>query len=357
MRLLNKKRKKAKKLGLYTYSTPNIVLVSEQNIFERLKDIEDNYHLAFRLCGLHELEMAIDSDTVAIMLDEHVLKRDEENALLKILRKCKITPVYYLARSERNSNFYRHLYEKGLKGVFHWSRDANQLHSLIIESLKPHPKAVGVTKGDKKLSNMIKAHLNVLGRYKKVRVKVIEGFTFLEGRVKSLFERNRIEKEAFEILGVKKVISDNLEVKKDSSLTDKEIKRKLNLFISRNFKREKKTISVKVKKRHVTILGVVSEPGSIVDLEIYAKKLPGVQSVERQVTYEPMKAKANIQKAKVIERKIKSLFRGVKFISIKIYGDSAEVSGKVKVKADRKLIEDYLLQVLPVKSVVNRIYT
>ena len=361
MRTAIRKNKKGGRLGktalnLYTYKVPNIVIVGNKEIRKKIQDIEKNFNLVLVFTEPKDLEESINANTIAVIIDEKEVKSKLKQYVMAVLGAYKMLPIFYLSRSVKRHNFYKDFYEQGLQGIIKWPSEAKVLHNLIIESLKPHPKAVGKSKGDARMADLIKSHLILNGNYKGIRVKVIEGFAFLEGRVRSLYDKRLIERESSKVLGVKKVISKNIKIKDFKKVTDKELERKIKMYIGNILGSKKRSLSVKVRNKIVTLMGAASYLGDVLDIEKFAMKQAGVKEIVRLVKYQPSLVLKNTKRAKFLEQKIKKLFDGVKHVSISIYGELAEVSGMVKIKADKALVERYLLQVLPVKKIVNKIF-
>ena len=343
-------------LNLYSYHVPNVVIVGDKKIRGRSQKIEKRFNLELIFSSPDLLKDSINRKTIAIIVDEEEVRKKSKEYLESLLSKYKFLPIFFLSRSIKRSNFYTDLYGKGLQGVVNWPEESKVLHDFIIESLKPHPHAVGRSKADEKLSEVIKSHLVLQGGYKAIKVKVIEGFAFLEGSVKSLFDKKSIEVEASKVLGVKKTIVKNIKIQEFKSITDRELERKIKMYTENILGDRKKSISIKVRSKVVTIEGAIVSHRDVLDIEEFSMKQPGIKNITRLVEYSPKLVLKNIKKAKLVESKIKFLFDGVRYIAIKIYGDFAEVSGSVRMKEDRTLVEKYLLQTLAIKKVINKIF-
>ena len=354
------KKRKIKRKGtmvnLYSYKVPNIIIVGDKKIRKKVHNIEKNFNISLIFTDAENLLDTINSKTIAILVDEEKVKSKLKHFLIEILTEHIDLPVFFLSRTNRKPNFYVELYEKGLVGAINWPSESRVLHDLVIECLRPHPAAIGKTKGDEKLSKIIKSHLILSGNHKKVKVKVIDGFVFLEGSVKSLYDQHSVAKESAKVLGVKKVITKNMEVKSYKNITDKEIERKIKMYIGNILGDSKRSLTAKVKDKVVKIIGAAANHGDVFDIEKFAMKQIGVKRIIRKVKYRPSLVSKNVKRAKLLENRVKNIFSGVKYISIHIYGEYVEVSGTIKSNADRVLVESYLLQVLPVKRVVNKLF-
>ncbi|MDA8793974.1 BON domain-containing protein [Bacteriovoracaceae bacterium] len=351
-----KKKSFDKILNLYTYKKPSIVIIGKNNIRKSLPEFETNANVRVLICKPSELSDYTNHNTIAILIDEDIVSSHEADFLEHTLLNFRLLPVFLLSRTMKSAEYYKYLYDKGLQGVFQWPEQSEDLHDLIIESLKPHPKTFGKTKGDKKLASIVKSNLLLKGRFKNIKVKVIEGFVFLKGVVKSLAEKKYVERETSKIPGVKLPIVKNLEIKSKNKVTDKELERIINLYIGNTLGPKKRTLVAKVKKKIVTFKGAVEGQGEMIDIENFAMRQPGVKQINRNVRYMPSMVIENVHLAKRIEKRIKSMLDGVRHISIKIYGSFAEVSGVAQFNADKKLVEKYVLQMLPVTKVVNKVH-
>ncbi len=345
-----------KMLNLYSYKTPNIVIVGDKSIKRKVPNIEKNFNLMVVFTDADQLKAIVNAKTIAIIIDEKEVKKNIKKYLEKLLKDYKLLPIFYLSRNLKKPAFYTSLYGQGLQGVINWLEESKILHGLIIETLKPHPNAVGRTKGDKRLSDVIKSHLTLIGVNKSIKVKVVDGFAFLQGAVNSLFDKKTIEEETSKILGVKSTIVKDIKIKNTKKTTDRELERKIKMYMGHIAGEKKRSMSVKVKNKVVTLMGMSSSHSDVLDIEKFAMKQPGVQDVIRLVKYQPALAFKHAKKAKLLEKRIMQMFNGVKNIRINVYGAHAEVSGTVKMSTHRALIEQYLLQVLPVKKIVNKIF-
>jgi osmotically-inducible protein OsmY len=106
----------------------------------------------------------------------------------------------------------------------------------------------------------------------------------------------------------------------------------------------------------LTLSGAVSTHNDVLDIERFAMKQPGVQEIVKRITFDSKLASLNVKKAKLLEAKIHALFEGVKYFSISLYSEYAELSGTVNTYVDRDLVEEYVLQVLPLKKVINKLF-
>jgi hypothetical protein len=128
------------------------------------------------------------------------------------------------------------------------------------------------------------------------------------------------------------------------------------MYIGNILGQNKKSISVKVKDKVISLVGSASNQADILDIEEFSMKQPGVKNVIRLLKYSPSLVKKNVKKARHLEKKINYLFDGVKFVSINIYGEFAEVAGTVNTKADKVLVEKYIFKTLTVNKIINKLF-
>jgi osmotically-inducible protein OsmY len=339
-----------------SYKNPNIVIVGNIELLKKTFDIEKKFNVVLIFTNQEKLEKSINKETIAVIIDEKMVSTNIKSYILKYLKKYSLLPILFVSRSRKEDSFYKTLYEKGLQGVINWPKDAKIIPNLIIEFLKPRPKAEGVTKADEKLAKVIKSHLVLVGKFKSVKVHVIQGLAFIRGAVNSLYEKKLLENESSKVLGVKRSFVKSVEIKNNLKLSDKELERKIKMYMGNVLGPEKRSITVRVKNKVVTLMGTVTDHHDILKIEKFIMKQTGVQEIVRKVKYRPNTVDKHVDLAKKFEKKIKALFDGVKFISIQLFGDSAEVSGTVLIEEDRKLVEKYLMQTLPIKKVINKLY-
>ncbi|MDA9189793.1 hypothetical protein N9O57_02310, partial [bacterium] len=250
----NKKTTKGNVLkiaNLDIYKTSNIIILGDGKIKRQLKGFEKFFKLRLIFSNKENLLEQINKKTIAVIVDESKIEKMPYIYLKIILQKFRHLPVYFLSIKKRNNHFHSGLYKLGLQGVINWPSEANILPELLLESLKPHPKAQGGTKSDQRLSNMIKSHLILFGPYKSISVSSISGFVFLSATVKTLWDKEKIKKEAEAILGVQKVITKDLKIRKQVKLTGKEIERNIKIYIGNLIGKKKKSIGVIVKNYQV----------------------------------------------------------------------------------------------------------
>ena len=353
-RKIFKKPRKALKVDNKKF--PNIVVVGNADIRKKILSIEKKFALSLIFCGEEDYKKSINYNTIAIIVDEKEVTSKVKKFFKEFFVQYKFLPAFYLSRKQKSSNFYAELYGLGLQGAINWPKEAKVLAELLIEALKPHPKAIGNTKGDARLSKVIKSHLLLTGGPKSLKVKVIDGFVFLTGKVRSLSDKQLIHSECSRVLGVKKIILKDLKVSDSSNTTDKELERKIKMYMGNILGDKKRAVSIKVKNKIASLLGSVSNHDHVLSIEKFIMKQPGIQHIKREYKYLPSLVSKNTKKAKLIEEKVKKLFDGVKFISVTMYGDTAEISGTVKTHSDRILVEEYVLQSLPVRKLINKIF-
>lgn len=342
-------------LDLFTYEKPTIVVLGQKKLSAKLKKTEDKFNLSFLFANKENVKNLISSRTIGIIIDQDSKLAGDQIELLSFISEYRLLPIFYLSRKEKKSQFYQSLYEQGLHGVIDFPHEFSLLQELIVESLKPKSLVQGTSAGEKNLAKMIKTHLVLLGKYKSIGVKVIDGFVFLDGKINTLFEKQDIVEEVFDVLGVRKVVDKDLIVKNFKSITDSELERKIKLYMSRILDESKRSTSVQVKDKVVTLLGTVENELELKQVEKFAAKQKGVKSIKTKIERCPEVVSERAKKAKWIEKRIRELFQGARHIKVKIYGHYAEVTGTVKINSSRKLIEKYLLQALPVKKVVNKL--
>jgi osmotically-inducible protein OsmY len=265
------------------YSIPKVVVIGVKNKINNKIDLDESFNVDFVFSDFNNVKQVIDHNSVAILVDENEIKSDIDLYLEKLLKNYQYLPIFYLAREKKRANFFKKLYEKGLHGVINWPDEAPILQQLLVESLKPHPKAIGESKGDRRLSDLVKSHINLFGNYHGIKVKVIDGFAFLEGVVKSLYDKRKMGDEVESVLGIKSAIIDNLKIRKFKNVTDQELERRIKMFIGHILAEEKRSMTVKVRDRVVYIKGSSKRQSDLLDIQEFAMKQQGVMSVKTDV--------------------------------------------------------------------------
>lgn len=344
----------AKVLDLQSHSKPNIIVVGKRDIMQEIGAMDKNLNLNFIFASKDNLEALLNKKTISVMIDEREVSTDI-HFISEVIQQFQLLPVFLLARDKHPDEFYQNLYAQGLQGVFDWPKEADDVTELLIEALKTHKNTVGKTRSDKRLAEMVKSHLLLKNPLRGIKVKVIEGFVFLEGKVKSLYEKEASLKEANKVLGVEKTITTDIKIVNITHTTEQEIERKVRIFIKNLMPEMNRTIKVQVSDDKAILKGSISNKRKMKKIVNFVSQQPGIMEVKNQVTISKKLAKRNLSKVKKVEDKVRSIFDGVKSISIRIYGERAEVTGIVAKNAQKHLVEKFVLQSLPVKNVLNKL--
>ncbi len=359
----NKEKKKTKKkiepelakvLDLQSHSRPNIIVVGKRDVMQEIGAMDKNLNLNFIFSNKDNLEALLNKKTISVMIDEKEVSSDI-HFISEVVQQFQLLPIFLLARNKHPDEFYQNLYAQGLQGVFDWPAEAENVTELLIESLKTHKNTVGKTRADKRLAEMVKSHLLMRNPLRGIKVKVIEGFVFLEGKVKSLYEKEVSLKEANKVLGVEKTITTDIKIINITHTTEQEIERKIRIFVKNLMPEMNRTIKAQVVDHKVILKGSISNKRILRKIVNFVSKQPGIMEVENQVRISKKLAKRNLGKVKKAEERVRNIFEGVKSISIRMYGESAEVTGIVSKNTQKHLVEKYVLQMLPVKKVLNKL--
>jgi len=350
--VISQRRKKAVVKNISNFSPSRIIIWGGPGIKESLLPIAMKFNISFVFAdSIVDLKNKINSKTLAIVLDEKVIALKDLDKAVTI----SDLPIYLLSKGFKRPSYYVRFYEKGVSAVIDWPREKSTLADFLLELTKPKKGISGNTTGDKKLANSVMSHLKVALGHKNIKVSVFDGFVFLSGKLNTMFQKEMIISDTSQVLGVKKIIHKNLIIKK-SRETDKELERKIKLYAGSFLGKYKRSIAFKVKNNTLTLIGDVKSLEDLSKLLVFIKKQKGILKIYNKTKLRPSLAKKRVERAKLLEEKAKSIFDGVKFISVSIYENSAEVSGTVDFNSDKILVERYLLQMLPVLKVVNKLY-
>lgn len=349
-----KNKPKKKKLGLYVYSKPTILIVGQKEILKKISYIENEYNLKFQFTSLDEVRNDLSENVIAIIVDEKSFVKPSKGFISTLLSEFN-RPIYLLNREIQRSSYYKKMYSEGIKAIINWPKESQILHRLLVETLKPHPLAIGKTSSDKKLSKLVKSHILLRGDYPQINVTVIDSYVFLSGFVKTMYDSELITDSAEQVLGVKTVFSKDIKIRSSKKEIDKELEIKIKKYAFNILGDKRKTLSIKVNRGIVSILGTIDSYHDINMIEDFIKKQKSIKQIVRQVEYSSKRVSVNVKKVKELEFKVKNIFHGVKSVSLNLYGDFVEVSGYVSIKEDVKLVERYLLQSLPIQKVINKL--
>jgi osmotically-inducible protein OsmY len=338
------------------YNNPNIVILGGIDIFRKNQDIEGQFNIILMFTDPEGIKSIINKETIAVIVDEKVLGDNSGPYLLKNLKQYSLLPFIYIARTGKSDSFYQKLYAGGLQGVIDWQRNSEALGELIVEYLKPKPKANGVTRADKNLANVVKSQLNLKDSFSRIRVNVVQGMAFLRGTVRSLAEKRQINLIVSKVLGIRNSFVKNVNVDDGMNISDQELERSIKFHLADILGENKRAITIHVDNKVAWVQGVVEDENERHKLEKAIVQQPGIVKINMDVRVKATVTSKYVSLAKKVEQKVQNIFEGVKFVSISITGENAEVSGTVRAEGDRSLVEKYLLQVLPVKHIDNKLY-
>lgn len=341
---------------LFEFQPFEILVISNDEIKLSLQESMKNQNFEIISTSIREFSDCINDRTLVAIIDERKLNQFDHVDFLNSFVSKNLIPILYLGTKSRSDSFYQKLYQKGFAGALRWPDDMAQIQSIILALLKTKYDYDGKTTSDRRLSRFVKTYLRSTERIKNLKVYVENGFAFISGQTKNLFDKNFVRRLMHRVGGVENFNLEEVKIKNDSYIADKDLEREIKVFISQHLGITKKAVRVRVKNKHVFLSGTVLDSGSIVDLERFILKQIGVKSIKNEVYVNPRKTKEHTFMAKRVEERIKSLFDGVKYISVSLNDKTAEVSGTVNLFEQRKLVENYILQVLPVRKVVNKIY-
>lgn len=334
----------------------HILAVGGLNLKKRLLKALNTLAIDIKYAHQQDTRSKINENTVALIIDEEVVDHTIKDFISSICIDYKFLPVFYLNRTRKEAGFHKDLYSLGVMGVFNWPVKDKLLLDVVTETLKPHPNASGYLNGDKNLANMLKSKIMVLDeRYQNIQIKSKNMVVSLKGKVPTLYDRALIMNEVAASPGLTELKTRALKVKSDKKVTDREIQRKIKVQLGILLGEEKKNIIVKVKRSKVFLIGTTSDYEKTLSLKEFVMKLDGVKSVEQKIILDPDLTQKRVKKIKSIENKVKNVFKGVRHISISLFGDFLEISGVVGVKEDKKLIENYLIQSLDASRVSNQL--
>lgn len=352
-----KSLKKMKAVKAYNKRLPNIVLIGSERLRKSLIEIEKKFSIIIKCTSFDDIEEVVDHLTISILIDENSIDKSPQKIISDISLKYSHITTLYLVRSKQRDSFYDKLYSAGVNAIVKWPTEKKIIAELVLESLKPHPKATGQSKSDEKLSKMIKAHILLNNGPKNIKVFTVDGFVFLTGKVKNLWQAHELKLVIGSVLGVKKIIAKDLVVVKSKKVTTKEIERNIKVFISHLLGKQKRSIGVTIKSSTATIKGSIPSKVSLDIIKKYIMKQPNINFIIDKSKVDDETAIKRSNTVKKLEQKVTLLFDGVKKLSIRFLGNTLEISGTVNESATKNLIEEYLIQKLPVNRTINKIVT
>ena len=354
------RKDETKLMDLNQFLKPNIVAIGPKSFYNNLMRRKDFFNLEIIFDDSLSALEKVNKDTVAILLDERVLGNNIGFELEKICREYFSQAVYILTTKVKNPQFYRFLYAKGLHGVFEWKNDAEIFLDLLVESLKPHPKAHGKSKSDDKLAEFVKTRILTEAKgYQNIEVKCFDGHIFLDGHVDTLASKDELEKICSHASGVQYVNTRNVFVFDPAPVNDHLMRLKIKEVLTKLSKEYGANLLMKFRKGNLDLYGRVN---STMDLEAILdeiKEIQGIFHIYNHIKLRNLQAKKLKEMSyKKAEKLVKKIFSGVKAIKIWVNGpgnDEIIVSGEIYNEVDKGLLEHYLKQKLQVKKIVNKL--
>ncbi len=332
----------------------NIVVIGNGEVSEKLKILQNQFSFSLRVTSMAQATFSINRSTIAIVFDENELKITSPRRMNDILALYSDIPKYFLSRTKRSSNFYSNLYAKGISGIISWPREAELFPEIIIESLKMRNQSRGVSEGDERLAKIVKSHISIFSPSTDVKIKSVDGFVFIDGHTKNLFEYEIVVKEVQSVLGVKKAIAKNLSVQHVDRVDVKRLQSMIGLYV-KNTAKGMVDLKYIFKDRTVTINGSIDSYKDLMSIENLIKKFSGIQKIKRDIVLTG-EVKFPIKKReKEIESRLKLIFADIKTLKVTIFNKVIELEGVVGSYSTKEFTENMVLEVYPFDKVVNKL--
>jgi len=299
----------------------------------------------------------IDDNTLGIILVEPLYDFTFFDAIKQIRKKIvyKEMPVFAIVDNGIKDKYATNLYANNFFAVIEWPRDKNIFQLLMLDMLDIYVVVAQPTGKDKLLAKNILSRLRVL--FQKIdflEVRVNNGIVCLEGKIESVWKKERIIHYLGTIPGVKAVVDRSLRIA-GKKLEDRRILEAVKRILTRIADFREKAILIAVKNGVVTLSGTVRDPEQLQRIKEIIYHINGVKGFTNLLKLSRSQAKVDQLTAAKIEKRIGQIFAHSKNVNVAVMGNVAVLRGKVKILEHKKLIEEFVRQQSNIKRVINKI--
>jgi len=249
----------------------------------------------------------------------------------------------------------RGLYDAGSAAVFEWPSEALLMSRLLQQRLSLTARRRGpVAHGDEALARSIRNRLELARpTLPELSVSVEDGVVEIEGRIDSVWKKERVAQMLAHVPGVQAVLTDAIEVVPPHR-PDPEIERDIRGVLEIMFGEQMRTVSYSVEDGVVVLVGNVAERDGLERLLSFVGNVRGVRVIRNLVT---ISASANQRDRGLTQRLSTALASIYPDAELKVvcFGSVVVVSGLVPRLSTKQDVEALIERQDGIERVVNKL--
>jgi len=268
------------------------------------------------------------------------------------LRQLWRQPLYVVVGDDVKAAVVRGLYRTGASGVFCWPREGLLLARYIAEMLSLRTVRGPAADGDQALARTVRTHLRQLplaGR--PLEVEVVDGHTVVRGSVRSLADRDEVERQAELVPGVTSLDLSEVTVL-PPAVPDASIRAACRRLIGSQL--ETRTVSARVRAGCLRLAGTVPDRRDAQRLRDLAARIEGVRRIEVDLSVSRAAARRDRSAQRRLRALLDDLFGGPEVL-LSYHGGIAVLEGSAATLREKRSMQRLLEQDASVDHVVNKL--
>lgn len=262
----------------------------------------------------------------------------------------KELPLFVVLSQVSSEREIRGLYSEGASAVFEWPAEADVLPYCVAEMVAANFVRGRASHPDTALARAIRAQIKTRCDFNhSVRVSAVDGVAVLNGSVKHLWEKQRINEVAMSVPGPKGVIDRDVFVL-PTGISDEHINDSIRRMMRDVSEIDDTTLAVRVENGYVTLAGSVDSRVEARRLTRLVANIRGVRDIKPFTVISPSQKKQDHRIAKYLQIELNQLFIG-EDVKVSFFGNTAVLSGNVSLFVTKERIA----QILSEEGVVDRI--
>lgn len=272
-----------------------------------------------------------------------------------VVRLSFAGPVFVVVPEGFSDRRARALYDLGTAAVFEWPSEALLMPRMLQQRLRLTARHRGSgADGDEALARSIRTRLEMARpTLPPLEIVVHDGVVELEGRIDSIWKKDRVSRMIEHVPGVRAVLTDAVQVvpphRPDSDI-DRDIRGILEIMLGKQLK----TVSFSVDDGAVVLVGNVADRDDIERLLSFIGNVRGVKVIRNLVT---ISASAN-RRDRGLTRRLSAALRSIypdSRLKVVCFGPVAVVSGRVPRISTKREVIDLIERQDGIERVVDKI--
>ncbi|MCA9709648.1 MAG: BON domain-containing protein [Myxococcales bacterium] len=312
-----------------------------------------------RICGVvhHVPTVAAALESRRLHARAHVLVPPLPKAALEdaVTRLCFAGPVFVVVPEDFSDRRARGLYDAGTAAVFEWPSEALLLPRMLQERLRPLVRRRATpTDGDEALARSIRARLELARPVMPpLDVEVDDGVVELEGRIDSVWKKERVCQMIAHVPGVRAVLDDTVEVVPPHR-PDADIERDVQGVLEILLGDALRTISCSVDDGAVVLVGNMASRDDVERLLSFIGNVRGVRAIRNLVTVSPTAHRRDRGLTERLSTALQHIYPD-STLRVACFGPVAVVGGRVPRLSTKHEVEGLLARQDGIERVVNKI--